>query len=90
MGKKCHDFVIVYLDDILIASDSLEEHLKHLDFVFDRLKRAGFRVNKAKCELVKKEIKFLGHTFDEVKVNMNAETKLAIQNFAKPRNKKAV
>lgn len=90
LGDDCYDFVMVYLDDILIVSDTLEDHFHHLNIVFDRLKQAGFRLNKVKCELLRTEIKFLGHIFDEIKVEMNAETKLAINNFAKPRNKKAI
>ncbi|KMQ90342.1 s68306 pol retrotransposon woot [Lasius niger] len=90
LGDDCHEFTLVYLDDILIASNSLEEHLRHLDIIFDRLKRCGYRLNRDKCELLRTEIRFLGHTFDEIKVEMNAETKSAIQNFAKPRNKKAI
>ncbi|KMQ90069.1 krab-a domain-containing protein [Lasius niger] len=90
LGDDCHEYAIIYLDDILIASDSLEEHLNHLKIILDRLSRVGFRLNKAKCEFLRTEISFLGHTFDQVKVEMNSDTKSAIQNFAKPRNKKAV
>ncbi|KMQ90096.1 pol polyprotein [Lasius niger] len=90
LGDDCDGFAIIYLDDILIASDTMEEHLRHLSIILKRLDRAGFRLNRAKCEFLKSEISFLGHTFDEVRVEMNNDTKLAIQNFPRPRNKKAI
>lgn len=65
--------MIVYLDDILIASNSLSEHLKHIDTVLNKLKKAGFKLNKEKCKFVRREVKFLGHTFDEITANINNE-----------------
>lgn len=84
------DFVIVYLDDILIASNTLAEHLQHIDTVLQKLKDVGFKLNKDKCEFLKKEIKFLGHTFDEVTANINEETRYALECFQKPKNKKGI
>lgn len=90
IGDDCHNFALVYLDDILIASDSLEQHYKHLDLILGRMEEAGFRLNESKCEFLKNEISFLGHTFDQVKVDMNTDTRLAIQNFPKPYNRKTI
>ncbi|KMQ90526.1 reverse ribonuclease integrase [Lasius niger] len=90
MGDECDPFTIVYLDDILIASSSLEEHVFHVNYILERLKRVGFRLNRDKCEFVKTEIRFLGHTFNQIKAEMNEDTKMAIQNFERPRNKKAI
>lgn len=90
IGDDCGNFAIVYLDDILVASNSAEEHIRHLNSILSRLNAAGFKLNRAKCEFMKSEISFLGHTFDQIKVEMNNDTKLAIENFAKPRNRKAV
>ncbi|KAM0726175.1 Transposon Tf2-6 polyprotein [Formica fusca] len=90
IGDECDSFAIIYLDDILIASSTLEEHLFHLNYVLEKLQSVCFRLNKDKCEFLKTEIKFLGHTFDQVKADMNTDTKLAIQNFERPKNKKAL
>ena len=44
-----YSFIFVYLDDILIASRSKEEHLHHLQQVFSTLQQAGLHINAAKC-----------------------------------------
>ena len=41
---------VVYLDDLIIFSDSYEEHLRHLEAVFDRIRRFGLKLNAAKCK----------------------------------------
>ena len=51
----------VYLDDILVASRSFEEHLQHLREVFTRLRDAGLRLKPRKCSLLRDEVPFLGH-----------------------------
>lgn len=56
------DFIFIYLDDILIASSSEEEHYRHLETLFDRLESYGLVVNPAKCLFAVKELEFLGHT----------------------------
>ena len=47
----------VYIDDILIASATFEEHLQHLQQVFDRLRTANLRLKPKKCRFLCKEVK---------------------------------
>ena len=51
----------VYLDDILIASRTLEEHLRHMKEVFGRLRDAGLRLKPKKCLLLRDQVPYLGH-----------------------------
>ena len=62
LGEIPHIFV--YLDDILIASSSQEEHLQDLELVFKTLEENGLVVNRKKCILGEKSIEFLGHLCD--------------------------
>ena len=55
--------VVVYLDDILVAGDSKEEHLRLLGEVLDRLERAGLRARKDKCQFMVPEA-YLGYRID--------------------------
>ena len=58
-------FVYVYIDDVLIASATPAEYLKHLQTVFKRLTANGIVVNPNKCVFGVEELDFLGHHIDQ-------------------------
>ena len=53
LGDVCH-FVLAFVDDIIVFSETFQDHIKHLDAVFDRLCKAILRLKIAKCEFMKK------------------------------------
>ena len=53
------DFVISYLDDLLIFSSSFEKHLKQLKLGFQILKMFGIKIKASKCKLFRREISYL-------------------------------
>ena len=53
-------FVLVYLDDILIFSNSLEEHVEHVREVLQRLDKKGYILKESKCEWFQESVDFLG------------------------------
>jgi len=52
---------LVYLDDIIVFSSTVEEHLIKLRKIFDRLRAANLKLKSSKCSLMRAEVKFLGH-----------------------------
>ena len=52
--------VCVYLDDILVYSDSFEEHVNHLREVFSRIRQACLKIKASKTKIIARELKFLG------------------------------
>ncbi len=54
-------FAFVYLDDIIIASPSMEQHQQDVEEVFRRLQAAGLVINFEKCTFAVLEVDFLGH-----------------------------
>eukprot|EP00106_Octopus_bimaculoides_P019505 XP_014786947.1 PREDICTED: uncharacterized protein K02A2.6-like [Octopus bimaculoides] len=58
------DFAIGYLDDILIKSESQEQHFEHIKRVFGKISEYGFKLIEEKCELLNK-IKYLGQIIDK-------------------------
>jgi hypothetical protein len=55
------DFCFAYLDDILVFSQSLEEHKEHLQTLFNQLQRYGIVINPVKCVFRAPEVTFLGY-----------------------------
>ena len=55
------NFAFAYLDDVIIFSNTAEEHLKHIQIVIDRLKSAQLKLKKRKCSFFKRELYYLGH-----------------------------
>ncbi|GFU35887.1 retrovirus-related Pol polyprotein from transposon 297 [Trichonephila clavipes] len=55
------DFVVPYLDDIAIFSDTWESHIKNIETVLQRIKRAKLTIKPSKCKFAQKNVKFLGH-----------------------------
>ena len=52
----------VYMDDIIIYSQTIKEHVEHLRLVLNRIREHLMRIKKKKCEFFKTEIDYLGHT----------------------------
>lgn len=61
LKKYLRKFVLVFFDDILIFSESLEEHLKHLEEVFKTLQENQLVVNLSKCTFAQPQVEYLGH-----------------------------
>ena len=55
------DFTFGYLDDILIFSKNMEEHLQHVQILFERLHQADLKLTKRKCNFFKAHVQYLGH-----------------------------
>lgn len=78
------DFVFIYIDDILVASSSPDEHAKHLRIVFQRLKEFYLRLNAEKCVLGAPELKFLGYIINGKGIRPIPEKIEAISKFPRP------
>jgi len=59
---KSWDFVFVYLDNLLIVSKSVLDHLEHIKKVLDQLEEAGLRLMPQKCVFTRCQVEYLGHT----------------------------
>jgi hypothetical protein len=63
-------FTIVYIDDVLIFSKSIEEHWKHLNAFLDTIKYNGLVVSASKIKLFQTKIRFLGFDISEGKIRL--------------------
>ena len=77
-------FVYAYIDDLLIASETEEEHAQHLQLLFARLSKYGVVINPAKCEFGASSLTFLGHTVDDNGIRPLPEKVKVINDFPVP------
>jgi hypothetical protein len=80
------NFVIVYLDGILIFSNTEEEHLRHLTLVMRRLQQEKLLINLKKSSFMKKELIYLGFVISSNELKMDQEKVKAIKEWPSPRN----
>jgi len=73
-----------YLDDIIIFSNTWEEHLKHLRFVFNRVRDAGLTLNLKKCVFATGEVDYFGQHLGLGKVQPIEMKVEALMNFPRP------
>jgi len=83
--KWLDDFVVVYIDNILIYSSSLEEHAEHLHKVFQRLRENKLYAKLEKCEFGVTEVDFLGHKITQEGLMMDDHKVKAILDWEPPK-----
>jgi len=79
-------FIVVYLDDIVVYSDNMEDHKKHLAMVFEALRANQLFLKKFKCVLAQTEIPFLGHIVGQGYIRMELSRVKAIEDWVEPKN----
>ncbi|CAI8009513.1 Transposon Tf2-9 polyprotein, partial [Geodia barretti] len=77
-------FCYAYIDDLLVASSSPEEHQQHLRQVFQRLSEHGIIINPSKCRFGVSELEFLGHTVSSQGIRPSDTKVKAITDFPMP------
>ncbi|GBG73294.1 hypothetical protein CBR_g13013 [Chara braunii] len=77
--------VLIYLDDILVYSRKLDEHIVHLRAVLDRLRLAKYKANRDKCEFAKQELEYLGHYVTPKGIRPLVDKIQAIVDWPEPR-----
>jgi len=75
------DFVITYLDDILIYSDDLEMHCSHVHKVLRKLNKRTLYVKKSKSKFKAKKIKFLNYIIQSEQIEKNSKKMNAVRNW---------
>ena len=87
---KDFNFAIAYLDDIIIFSKTLQEHLSHIRKVFEKLWSAKLAMKMSECNFFSKEIQYLGHILSATDIWPQPSKRHAIQHMQPPTTPKQV
>ena len=85
LGELNMNWCIVYLDDIIIFSDTKEEHLKRLEAVFQKLCAAGLKLKPSKCFFFREEIEYLGHVVSGKGISTNPKKIEVVSKWPTPK-----
>ena len=77
-------FIIAYLDDILVYSNNLKEHVKHIKIVLICLRNARLRLELDKCEFYKQEVEFLGYNVGIYRVRISENKIEVVRDWPRP------
>ncbi|KAM3344010.1 hypothetical protein P3S68_026101 [Capsicum galapagoense] len=77
-------FVVIYLDDIVVYSSSMKEHVRHLQIVFNVLRENELCVKREKCTFAQTKVQFLGHTISQGQIQMDCDKVEAIRDWEVP------
>jgi len=80
LGPELEPNMIVYLDNIIVISQTFDEPFRHLAEIFRRLREAHLRLNPEKCLFCREQLKYLGHIIDHEGIRTDPEKVSAVAN----------
>ncbi|CAH1229798.1 RTL1 [Branchiostoma lanceolatum] len=84
------DVCLAYLDDVIVFTATIDDHLRVLQNVFDRFRRAGLKLNPAKCHFARHEVTFLGHVVSHHGISPDPNNTSRVENWPTPVSQKDV
>ena len=85
-GDQRHQFLLLYLDDVVMFSTTVDEHVQRLAMVLGRLQQEGLKAKLEKCCFLKKEVNYLGHVISSLGVSTDPGKVAVVSNWAHPTN----
>ena len=85
-AAEINSFILVYLDDMLIFSPSIEEHWDHLNTALERLRRSKLYGRLHKCEFLKDKVDYLGFEVSSEGIHAFPEKVKAVLDWPRPQS----
>ena len=86
LGNLHLHYCVIYLDDVIVFSKTLEEHLLRLRAVFEKPKQVGLKLKPSKCELFRQELIYLGHIVSKNGIQTDPKKVEGIRKWPVPTN----
>lgn len=84
------EILLIYLDDVIVFGKTVEEEIRRLRVVFERLRKAGLKLKPSKCSLFQRSVKYLGHIVSAEGVATDPEKVSAVADWPVPKCVKEV
>lgn len=85
-GDCRYQSVLLYLDDVVVFSTSIQQHLERLEEVFSRLQEQGLKVKFSKCHFFQRQVKYLGHVVSAEGVATDPDKVAVVRDWKTPTN----
>ena len=83
-------YLLAYIDDILVFSKTFDEHLLHLQTVFDRLRGANLRLHPKKCNFALERLVYIGHVLSKDGISVDESKIDVVRSYPRPKSLKDV
>lgn len=90
LGDLLHKSALVYIDDVIIFSETVEEHLAILNEILNRFEKYNLKFSPNKCQFLTKSCKFLGFIISSDGISIDTDKTVKINDFSVPKNAKEV
>ncbi|GFX10854.1 retrovirus-related Pol polyprotein from transposon 17.6 [Trichonephila clavipes] len=90
LGDLLHNGALVYIDDIILFTKTIDEHFELLGKGFERFERIHLKFNPSKCQFLTKSCKFLGFVVTPEGILIDKEKSVSIYEFPVPTDQKQI
>ena len=87
LGSLIYTNCLAYLDDVIIFSETFEQHVADIEQVFDRIRAAGLKIKPSKCTLATDSMKFLGHIISADGLQCDPDKVEKVKSWPQPRTR---
>ena len=90
LRKMIFKYCLVYIDDVIVFSKNMDEHIQHLTEIFERFRQAKLKLHPSKCEFGLKKVLYLGHVLSDEGVQMDPNKITKMKDFPRPHSQKSL
>ena len=84
LNDQIFQTLLVYIDDIIVFSETFEEHLSRLDRFLTRLSHHGLKIKAGKCTFLSRQVSYLGYTVSDRGISTDPDKLAAVKEWKVP------